>query len=489
MAQTDPFNYRGQLQKALDNGVSREGLRSVLKNRPDVLKFLPGGADLSREPLINGLLEEPYEGMPFNMGQMSQEEGGLLSRVRAAENNPLHTREGRGRVPMGTPPTAQAEPMGVQNIWSKVATGMRGVGDAVNQGQGAVVDNIADITGLNKFQNSLLDGTRPTDGIGGSPAPAAAPAPERAMQTIMVDGEPVEFPADATQEFIDGVINSEFPDSDYIKKRKAEASATSKLTPESTLEDASKAAQSDHQAEREQMNQAIADKTRQDLTAKGATKEQLQGWDKFTDEYDLGVIGMALLASNDGTGNIWSNLGMAMMEGKKSRTAEKDKLTAAQQQDLENELAMLKSQREGAKVGGQLGRWESQNTNDAASVRVDEAGIPIKQQTADAATANARAAQVRAEASMKAAMTAAKASGRSIADNKQVVDGAAAYLRGNGVSKSGAEENAVQFATDVADFYEKSGSSLEEAQRFMLERYKMNNVIEPTGWFSFSDYN
>ena len=353
---------------------------------------IPGSIDgllemLSQQQRPSPVPNRVYQPQPQPMGQLTQEQGKLLSMVRGAEQQYREPSSPQGRTPM----VPQMKPVGPAystepNIWSKMATGIRGAGNAVDQAQTGLVDNIAELTGLNKFQNSLLDGTRSPEGVGGSPATAAD------LQEIVPGG---------------------------TKKEQPKPTNVEQLKPTSTLEDASKAAQADHKAEREQMNQAIAAKTREDLTAKGATKEQLQGWDKFTDEYDLGVIGMALLASNDGSGNIWSNLGMAMMEGKKSRTEEKDKLTATQQQDLENELAILKSQREGADVVSQIGRRTNQN-------KVDSAGLPIRQQGADAASLSAAASMIRAKNSGQGA---GSASDKAISASAR--NAAGAYLANN----------------------------------------------------------
>jgi hypothetical protein len=94
--------------------------------------------------------------------------------------------------------------------------------------------------------------------------------------------------------------------------------AVSKVTDDSTVGEVKQAVAQDQQAKKAAQNQAIAQTTRAELQRQGRTEEELGVWDKFTSEYDLGTIGMALLASNDGRSNIWANLGNALMAGKQS---------------------------------------------------------------------------------------------------------------------------------------------------------------------------
>jgi len=69
------------------------------------------------------------------------------------------------------------------------------------------------------------------------------------------------------------------------------------------------------EAEAAQVKQSVSDQ----LVAGGATEEEMSLWNQFTDKFDPMTFGMALLASNDGRGNLASNLGSAMMLARQAK--------------------------------------------------------------------------------------------------------------------------------------------------------------------------
>ena len=189
------------------------------------------------------------------------------------------------------------------------------------------------------------------------------------------------------------------------------------------------------EAQEKQLVAASADMAQQSkvgMIQAGATKEDLSAWDKFTSEYDLATIGMALLASNDGSSTMASNLGKALMAGRQAKLSGPEK---ARKEDLEERKV--------------------------------------------------RATEKTAEAALLRASAAMKDSGeREIVDNASALKATSAWLAQQGVNKDAATAKAQEFATDVAEYHARSGTSMGQAQRRMLQIYTSAGLFQPTGLFT-----
>jgi hypothetical protein len=79
------------------------------------------------------------------------------------------------------------------------------------------------------------------------------------------------------------------------------------------------------------------------IVQSGGGDAELSAWDKLNQEFDMGVVGMALLASNDGSGNVGANLGKALMMGKQARMGQDDKTLQDQRSALKDSLEVRKT--------------------------------------------------------------------------------------------------------------------------------------------------
>lgn len=64
------------------------------------------------------------------------------------------------------------------------------------------------------------------------------------------------------------------------------------------------------------------------IVQNGGTKEDLDAWDQFNENFDLTTIGLSLLMSNDGSRNMSQNMGIALQAGRQYKQDQKDKMTA-----------------------------------------------------------------------------------------------------------------------------------------------------------------
>jgi hypothetical protein len=125
----------------------------------------------------------------------------------------------------------------------------------------------------------------------------------------------------------------------------------------------------------ENSSDAIAANTRSELTASGATEEELSGWDKFADEYDIATIGMALLASNDGKGTFSANFGKAMMAGKAAKTNQAEKKEARADKKTAQQIAI---------ENARSTRMAAEARQFAAKASISGVPIPAKNLTVEA---------------------------------------------------------------------------------------------------------
>lgn len=195
-------------------------------------------------------------------------------------------------------------------------------------------------------------------------------------------------------------------------------------------------------------HQAEVAKGAEAIVKAGGTEKDLEGWAKFTDEFDLTTIGMALLASNDGSGNIVSNLGQALMLGRQASEFRKDKAAAGQ-------AAARKEQREIAKDNRAAFKTENEvstaiyNANTNAMDKEDAARSRALRDRND--TIKAQAAKARADAAAMEA--AAKDQGFELPKNKNATaEGLVVNaLRQNGVEDPEIKETAkAGFVTSLA---------------------------------------
>lgn len=60
-------------------------------------------------------------------------------------------------------------------------------------------------------------------------------------------------------------------------------------------------------------SKVVTEQAKTAMADSGATSEELGVMDRLSEEFDMMTLGMALLASNDGSGNVGSNIGKAML--------------------------------------------------------------------------------------------------------------------------------------------------------------------------------
>jgi hypothetical protein len=153
---------------------------------------------------------------------------------------------------------------------------------------------------------------------------------------------------------------------------KAAQEAAASILPEgpqltTTLADIETARKESQKAKMEVEHQAKVAEGAEAMLKAGASEKDLEGWAKFTDEFDLTTIGIALLASNDGSGNIVSNLGQALMLGRQAAEFRKDKIAAG-------EAAARKENREIAKDNASIADTASKISKRESDAEVAKAG-------------------------------------------------------------------------------------------------------------------
>ena len=191
----------------------------------------------------------------------------------------------------------------------------------------------------------------------------------------------------------------------------------------------------------------------------GGTEEDVKGWQKFSEDYNLGVVGMALMASSDNGGSLAANLGRALMMGRQAATTTREKAAA--------------SAAAGRKEGRAISKLVSENTRRDSQNRTDAGRV--------------EAAMLAASASMKRAK-AAGATDLGIVDNAAAIEATGLWLESQGVNSDAALAKAQEFATDVAALHARGGWSMAEAQRQMYDTYKAEGAFSPTGFFTTGDF-
>jgi hypothetical protein len=398
----------------------------------------------------NGI-DDPQNVVPSALGLLDGDKGKLLAMLRAAEANPQFAR-GPRPTPQPSPSsintygpedriTTQDEP----NVWSKLLSGGRRVADEAGllfspsedsilaparQRLGEAFDDVASITNrLGLLENDPITG-QPKN----APETAAAPTEE-------------------------------------------EAPEAPKITPETTLGELHEVQVTAQKKKAQEQSQALHQKARQDLAQQGATEEQLSGWDKFASEFDLMTVGMALLASNDGSGSVVTNLGQALMLGRQAAIDMEDR-------DFDQTLALNELMEK------QIENDSKQNKR-TQDIRVADNNTGIAQQNADSRAAALGPAQLAANASMLRAQQALiKGQKISDVDKKAVIDGTSAYLKSQGVREDTAEGLKLQMANEVNELVQKSGGTVGygEAMRLLMEDYQIDGTLEPTGFFQSGDW-
>jgi len=246
-------------------------------------------------------LKATYKGIPFNKGKLSKEEGTILSAVRRAEADPLSARPQAPSVQPLPEPSMNAyginqegQPTeGTPNLPGLLNIGIHNMQDAFGEAKLGVTDAIAGNTGLDKYQAGLLNSTDP-----GSFEPNDLPSLPLESETPIVEPDPVpEIPAVTGSTTLQELHEIEVT----AQKRKAV----------------------------ETQNQ-LAQQGAASILQNGGSEKELKGWERFTKEFDLQALGMALMATSGNGEGLIPNLGTALMYGKAARDAQIDGEIAAQ---------------------------------------------------------------------------------------------------------------------------------------------------------------
>lgn len=176
----------------------------------------------------------------------------------------------------------------------------------------------------------------------------------------------------------------------------------------------------------------------------GATDTELSAWDKLNEEFDMTTVGLALLATNDGSANVGQNIGKAMMMGRQEKERQRDK--------------------------------KASSSAAARQEALDERKV--------------RAQEVTALAAMERALAKANTPDEiELVDNKASLEVAQAWLQDQGVRKDAAGAKSQEFITDTLKLMKtRSDLDMATAQRLMFEVYKQNNLFEKTSWHERGDY-
>lgn len=75
-----------------------------------------------------------------------------------------------------------------------------------------------------------------------------------------------------------------------------------------------------------------------DIVQAGGSEEELSAWDKLNEEFDMTTVGMALLASNDGSSNMAANIGKALMAGRQTVINKATTARANKIEDIETQV-------------------------------------------------------------------------------------------------------------------------------------------------------
>ena len=223
--------------------------------------------------LFSGVKDTASGVSDFGSGLLQQLQDGIAAQPRLLGGTPS---------PSVTPPPSII-PDG--QFFSDVAGSLSPQNPAIGEAVGGAVDSVGNfISNLDEpYTNTIKQGI-------------AALTPDSKEPTQEVAADVKELP---------GTIAA-IEQADATPKQKTDAKA--KVTSETSV--------------------AMVDEAKADMAASGATPEQLSQFDKFAGEYDIATIGMALLASNDGTGTFSANLGKAMLLGKQAKTKQQERADA-----------------------------------------------------------------------------------------------------------------------------------------------------------------
>lgn len=205
----------------------------------------------------------------------------LLQRLRAAEADPLHARPVN---PTAVVKTSNFGPPPIHNPMAQSTGGWYDqiLGSLGLESTGAGTDVIGYFTGLNKEQANIL----------GEDAPS--------------------FMTDVAE--VTGQVD------DMVGKRAAAAEAQDAAT------DAAVAAQ---QSQKKVQQSMLGADIASQMAKSGASEEDMGVLKQFQDKFDVATLGMALLASNDGSGNLASNLGNALMMARQQKVSDNAAAAAA----------------------------------------------------------------------------------------------------------------------------------------------------------------
>jgi hypothetical protein len=263
----------------------------------------------------------PYSGPSFNKGPYSKEEGSLISLLKSGVPSRAYNPQQTQLLPVG--PAYSAEDEG-PTPFGKLHIGTRNLQQKAGNAMTSIVDAIGSASGLNQYQANILSGKAGTEGFNQPPQDAKAAQ---------------EMAAKAAQE--KQAMEQQVA---QIAAQQAEAKVLPKgLTPQTTLADIDTAKKEGQKSKMEVEHQVKVQEGAEAILKSGGGEKELQGWAKFTDEYDLATIGMALMAGQ--SGNFGTDLGLALMMGKQASDFRKDKAIAGEaagrkEQRAEKKLAI-----------------------------------------------------------------------------------------------------------------------------------------------------
>ena len=327
----------------------------------------------------------------------------------------------------------------------------------VYPGQGILADALSNITGQTDKENAILNGVKQEQ------SPGFLNSVLTDVTVGMIDnlnsgkGTAIEQPPDLPQ---------------------------TKIGPNTTLADLHEIQVTAQKRKKVETQNALAMKGAEGIVKSGGTEKDLKGWGKFTKEFDLQALGMALMATAGNNEGLIPNLGQALMYAKASREA-----------DVENEAAAAaagrKEARDNARVKIEAAKVLATQEKNKADAQQGAADSYSKRISAEAAAAQAAASGVRAQAAMETAMNPKRTTVPANIKAYALLGASKAFpdlsetekeTLGSTIADSLAEEERLARAAN------KPFNIAARAEE--LARGQLGNVVQDDGWFSWShDYN
>jgi hypothetical protein len=241
-------------------------------------------------------------------------------------------------------------------------------------------------------------------------------------------------------------------------------------------------------ADMEVKHKVEVNKGAESIVNSGGTEKELQGWAKFTDEFDLATIGMSLMAGQ--SGNFGSDLGVALMLGKQAADFRKDKVIAGEAAGRKEARANTKLEIDAFKAKASASASEATALAATANAVSTREGVAAKIRGQDISAQNAL---MSAAARLQAASITANGGSapKSSPNHKSYAEIA---LKGLGLP----EDQMKVLIPIVADELAVRGKQAKQAgveinnpneAADIVEKVKNDMLQENTHWFSDSTYN